>query len=217
MAKPNIKQDSAADPIPLDSEGLKVAVSMLDSTGKAIVQRESQAEQRVRLFLTLGAGSIGFLSLIRGFGELPGVNWYWATITFLAILLLYGLETVQSLNWKHIYTRVDSKLCNSLLSALSSYYPFVAEYKAILVDADKLKDAPSQGPSHIPWHKVRGSLAEFMYASNGLLTAAIVMMVIWGVGVFWTTIICLLTFLTSVWVQYGYSKRTRDKIPSTWV
>ena len=217
LAKRRAHTKTLADSTRPDPESLRAATSMLDSIGKGIAQRESQADQRVRLFLTLCAGSIGFLSLLRGFGTLPGVDWYWVTITVLSILLLFGIETLQSLNWKHVYTRVDAKFGNSLLASLSEQYPFVEQYRGIVQDADKLKDAPSRNVFSIPWHKVRGTHSEFMYASNALLASAIILTLIWGAGVCWTFTVCLLTFLLAVRVQYAFSRKTRDRIPLEWV
>jgi hypothetical protein len=199
----------------LDPEGVRLATSLLETNQRNMFQRESQAEQRVRFFLTIGTGSIGFLAIVPKLGALPGVDWHWVTLAVLVVLLLFGLETVQSMNWKQIYTRVDVKLANSVLATMSGKYPFVADYLEIIGEATHRIDHPNTTFRRALW-RLRGSLSEFMYISNALIASGIIMTLAWGIGVLLTAILCVATFFTFAWGQYFYSQLTRETIPKSW-
>jgi hypothetical protein len=196
----------------LDSDGIQLATKLLELVTRRVEQHEAQSEQRVRLFLTLGSGSIAILTILSRFGALPDPISYWTTIIVLLILLIFGFETVHSLNWQQIYVRSNSKLDSSLRATLANQYQFAAKYSAIIEDAERLRDQPTW------WRRrIRGSLPEFMYIANGLIASGIIMTILWGIGAFITFIVCMVTTLLFIFAQYIYSKWMRNIIPETWV
>ncbi|MBI5020526.1 MAG: hypothetical protein HZB59_03740 [Ignavibacteriales bacterium] len=195
----------------LDSDGIQLAMKLLDLVIRRIEQHETQSEQRVKLFLTLGSGSIAFLTIFARFGGQPDTINFWTTLVVLFVLLIFGLETMHSLIWQIIYVRSNSKLDSILRATLAKQYQFVSTYNYIIDESENLRSKPTG------WRRrIRGSLTEFMYIANSLIVSGIVIMFFWGIGVLYSFIVCGITFIMFTIVQYFYSKWMKNIIPIEW-
>ena len=187
---------------------------LLESVAKRTEQQENQAEQRVRLFLTLASASVAVLAFVTQSQKLEPSYYLWVPLTVCFVLLAFGLETIHSLNWKTIYIRINSKLSNTVRRGLAESSSMVAEFSRILDEAEGLKMRSG-------WFRktVRGSLPELMYFANSFLFSGMLL----TIALYYEWNICLSvsvvvsSFALMFVTQYFYSKWMRDTIPSKWV
>ncbi len=195
-------------------EEVQLIMRLLDGLHHRMELLQSQDEQRVRLFLTMVSGSVAVLALIVQFGKVAIPEWLLVSIVLFSILLIYGIETLHSLNWSKIHTRECSAAAMYLDRLLASTSRIAASVSSIQSQAELFK-------AHAGLYRatLRGNLVEFMYLTNTLLFAGVTYMLgvhfAWNNCVqFWST---STAFLASLLIQYFYSHWIRNVMPMSWV
>ncbi len=140
-----------------------VILRLADGVRKDDQFHQQQAEKRVALFLTIASISITFI--VRGSVD-SGVPFNDLMIGLLIILFVYGLETLQSVNWSRLRKDRNRQVADILWRKLSEVSTPTKEVCDIYLKEDVAF-------SKVPFACLRGSLPEFMYLSNSLLAVGI--------------------------------------------
>jgi hypothetical protein len=173
----------------------EVLLKLLDLSQKEAQNREDRAEKRVAFFLAIASGSAAII--IRSPSD-P------VTIFVLSILLCFGLETLQFLNWHKIHRHNAEAVLKSLHDAMGRISP---TYLAIKKEIDGFDERIRVKK----WYDVRGGLAEFMYFSNGFLLAGIMLSLSLQCSLdsYRTVFYTSGTFLLFLWIQFKGSQAIR--------
>lgn len=171
----------------------------IDHLTNIIQNAERQEEQSIQFFLTLAAGSISVIGLIH--------NWDISVIVpTLVVLLLYGLHTLNRLNWRKITVKSSHRRMRKAFEALAIINP---HFHDAIYWIDRIDD-PQKKLSRIV-HMVRGGQAEFMYLTNALIITGILFslgikwawscysIIFWCTLVFIYAVIGLWCFFSSIW------------------
>jgi hypothetical protein len=177
----------------------EIILRLLEFSKNENLRIENQAEKRVGFFLTVASASIAFWAYLFT----QDVSSDYITVTFLIVLLAYGLETLQFLNWTKILQRtnkVDEMLTDafSKLSKLS---------KELVNETENVRKGMPKG-----WtYNIRGGLAEFMYLTNSFIFTGIIFVAFRHAMVsdIFKVAILLITFIAFIFIQYNFSKFIR--------
>jgi hypothetical protein len=177
----------------------------IDHLTSIIQNEERQAEQRIQFFLMLAVGSISLIALFEKWEVFKDGRFSYAVITTLSILFLYGLHTLNRINWRTIYINSSHSRMKSAFQALAKTNP---HFKIAVSSIDKIDDKSNFR------RKVRGSPAEFMYLTNALILTGIVLSL--GIQHCWSQALLFLacgsTIVATLFVLYQYSLRFRNTI-----
>jgi hypothetical protein len=162
---------------------------------------QEQAEKRVGYFLAIVSASIALLTY--KINSIPDSDF--VMLLLLAILLAYGLETLQFLNWTKIHERTN-KYVGDIVSKDFATLSDTAN-NVIIEIATAQKRVPKTLLCGI-----RGGLAEFMYLTNSFLLTGIAF-----IGVKYIPIgnICEISmlaiiFIGFIFIQYFVSQKIRS-------
>jgi hypothetical protein len=178
----------------------EIIIRLLEFSKNESLRIENQAEKRVGFFLTVASASIAFWAYL--FSQNASSDYI--TLTFLIVLLAYGLETLQFLNWTKIHQRTNKndEILNDAFSKLSE------TSKELAIETENIKNRIPKDWSY----GIRGGLAEFMYLTNSFIFTGIVFVVLRHAGLsnIFKSIILFITFITFIFIQYIFSKSIRE-------
>jgi hypothetical protein len=162
---------------------------------------QGQAEKRVGYFLAVASASIALLTY--KINSIPNSDF--VMLLLLAILLAYGLETLQFLNWTKIHERTN-KYVGDIVS--KDFAELSDTAKNIVIE---ITSAQKRVPRTL-LYGIRGGLAEFMYLTNSFLLTGIsfIGLQYTSIGNICEIIILGMIFIGFIFIQYSVSQKIRS-------
>jgi hypothetical protein len=105
-----------------DGANISDLLSIIEIFSKNTENGNTQAENRVKFFLTILTGTIGIFSYFLKIVSAEN-NLFIGMLAWLFILLFYGLSTFNKLNWVVIYKKIDQQLLENILKTLGELHP----------------------------------------------------------------------------------------------
>jgi hypothetical protein len=184
-------------------KSIDVILHEIDHLTTVIADDERQVEQRVQFFLTLVAASVSLLAILANLHESDQVNLFPIVLATLAILFVFGLHTLQRLNWRSILVRANHI---RMRLAFEQLRKLEAEFETSVTLMDTIDSRRNL------LRKIRGSPAELMYLVNSFLLAGLFFTI--GCNCEWPgickLIISFAIFVVGIVAQYQFSYRYRN-------
>jgi hypothetical protein len=187
---------------------LAFLIHRADALARDTADEERQSEERIKFFMSIAGGAIGLVGLFlrnEWFGS--GDKWFPIVLGTLIVLLLFGLQTLNRLNWRYIHRTKSHRLWLNIMDVCCTFFPQIHSHMKM----HKLYENRFNTLPFIP-RKLRGSPAEFMYLANGLIIAGLWLS--FGIRYSWepyTMIQVSLLGLASMFVQCLYCWCVREK------
>jgi len=184
------------------SESAKIHMHFLDMHTNNIESEERQSEQRIKFFLTLTTGTIALIAIFRREGFFPN-DLFWITLASLCTLFIYGLLTFARIIWRNRNIDRLNKLKSVSGELLEKLDPSVNEYAKCL--------SKMEGESKTSPYDIKGTFAQFMYFTEGLLAAGIILTI--GIHCNWgllkNIIMTIYVLLTIPVILFKWSQKIR--------
>jgi hypothetical protein len=193
---------------------LTLLIHRAEALARDSADEERQSEQRIKFFMSIAGGAIGLVGLflrddflkvilLNGDKGIPII------IGTLLVLLFFGLQTLNRLNWRTIFM---TKYHDEWLDVMNRYSAISSEMSSHM---KKFEDINAKIEQY-NWHglKPRGSPCEFMYLANAILFTGIFLL--FGRYICWGVLhVCIggfFAFISSIFCQYFMCSRLRKKV-----
>lgn len=139
----------------------------IDRCTEQIRFEEAQSEKRIQFFLTITGASITLIGLFNRWDVLKNeTEIFSSALTISIVLFIYGLHTLNRLNWRRFYIQTDINHIKESYELLAQIYPYYTK----VMNWQIVNDDRIDGQNWF-FYTVRGSPAEFMYITNALIVA----------------------------------------------
>jgi hypothetical protein len=146
-------------------------LTLVKMLSKSIESEERLCEQRITFFLTIGTVAIGAVKLLEKTEKLSPDQFFWGMLGVLGSLLVFGLHTMNRMNWRALEISIWRNQLGNALRCLSGKDSIMKVH----LDIRKRFDVRVQTSAILG--KVKGGPGEFMYITNGLILAGIALIV----------------------------------------
>jgi hypothetical protein len=176
----------------------------------------TRSEQRVNFFLTISSGAIGLLLILLQTNSVSLEVASNMTLSLLAILLAFGITTLNRVIYGATERRVNRKLSEHIQNHFASLDGQIDSYLEL---RRKLYERPKYrfGLVFSILHRLRGTLTDFMILSNSLICAGIALTILTKLGyhteavVIWTIVGGIISILLFYW----YYSLIKHRLPPT--
>lgn len=184
------------------SERAEVYLHYLDLSFRSKEQEERQSEQRIKFFVTLATATVAIIGYFLREKPESGVLLLMTAVS-LSILFLFGLITFARIIWRGQTIDQLNGLIKTVSDALKTLHP---QFPAQLT-SQRLEE-----PKNALLKKLKGTLAQYLYLTQGLLIAGLTVTIgVWlGSQAVYIAVIAILLAIFVVFLMFKWSQQIRS-------